>query len=165
VKTRKKRKVTPISERLASNSSWKGECLEWNGHTAKDGYGNMTVLCDDGKWRPKRVHRLAYEQAYGAIPDGLLVCHSCDNPRCVNPAHLWLGTHKQNTRDMYMKGRDKNAPGEKHPSHTLTEDDVKEIRRLRGGGDITYRRLSERFGVCASHVCAIVHRRAWRHVE
>ena len=77
------------------------DCWNWTGATA-NGYG---VLNFGGQ---VRAHRLAYETFVGPIPDGLLVCHRCDNPRCVNPGHLFVGTNSDNTRDMVSKGRQRN---------------------------------------------------------
>ena len=77
-----------------------GECWLWTGHRNEDGYGTLG-------WQYKQysAHRLSYEIAYGAIPPGLCVCHRCDNPPCVRPDHLFLGTQADNMRDRYRKGR------------------------------------------------------------
>jgi hypothetical protein len=75
-------------------------CLEWQGAKSAAGYGQMWV---DG--RLQYTHRLAWEAAYGPIPDGLLVCHHCDNPPCCNPNHYFLGTHADNNADKISKGR------------------------------------------------------------
>lgn len=78
----------------------KGECIEFTGTSTKDGYGRPSV-----NGRQYYMHRLAYEAAFGAIPDGLHVCHHCDNPPCINPKHLFLGTNRDNIADRVRKGR------------------------------------------------------------
>ncbi len=99
----------------------------------------------------------------GEIPDGMYICHHCDNPSCVNPAHLFLGTPTDNMQDMRNKGR-YDGCGESNGQATLTEGDVRKIRRLYAGGGITQRQLGELFGVCRAHIGHIVNRRHWTHV-
>jgi hypothetical protein len=110
------------------------------------------------------AHRIAYERAKGPIPAGLYVCHTCDNPPCCNPAHLFVGSSRDNTRDMIQKGRSRviGAHGETNPAHKLTENDVRMIRAL-------YPRLSQvaiarRFRINQTIVSDIVRREIWKHV-
>lgn len=115
------------------------------------------------------AHRYSYELAHGSIPDGMLVCHHCDTPRCVRPDHLFLGTSKDNKHDCVAKGR--HASGERHPQAILTSTDAAEIRRLfsdgrtgRGRGQhgtFTQRELASRFGVKRATIANIVDNRAW----
>jgi len=98
-------------------------CWEWQGYCISDGYGQITV---DGA--PKRVHRVMFEEMVGPIPEGMCVLHSCDNPPCANPAHLWLGTHADNMADRDAKGRQGAARGEKNGRSKLTWEQVEAIR-------------------------------------
>jgi hypothetical protein len=85
------------------------KCIEYEGNRNARGYGRRQVLVD-GRYVLRYAHRLAYEQAYGPIPDGLIVMHTCDNPPCINVAHLRLGTKTENMHDMHSKGRHKDGP-------------------------------------------------------
>lgn len=110
------------------------------------------------------VHRLAFELAVGST-DGLCVCHRCDNPPCCNPAHLFLGTQKDNMRDASSKGRIRNASerhrGERHPGAKLTQSQVDDIRaECASGALITV--VAERFGVNRSTVSLIARGKTWR---
>ena len=136
-------------------------CWNWTAGCFVDGYGQIKV-----KGKPTKAHRLSWEIHNGPIPAGKLICHSCDNNRCVNPKHLFLGTHKDNMDDMRNKGRDnyvRSQWGENHADAKLTEKDVLEIRRLKEEG-VSANHLSERFGVCAVQIRAIIRRQYWKHI-
>lgn len=93
-------KSKPIEERFFSKIQKQKSCWLWNASRMPKGYGQLN---DKGKvWR---AHRLSWVIHYGPIPENLFVCHSCDNPPCVNPKHLWLGTRSENMKDMILKGR------------------------------------------------------------
>ena len=116
------------------------------------------------------VSRWLYEQTRGPIPAGMLVCHTCDIPECVNPDHLWLGTVKDNVDDMRAKGRD-NYRGPTNPykgpkpwSAKLTEEQVREMRRLFATGKWTKKALSERYGLHHVTVIGILRGDFWKHV-
>lgn len=115
----------------------------------KGGYGRFMI-----ERREELAHRAAWMLHVGEIPAGMLVLHSCDNPPCVRPDHLFLGTHAVNTADMMRKGRCKTTK--------LTDEQVREIRALRAAG-IRLRVIAERFRVATSTVSDIEHRR--RRVE
>lgn len=128
----------------------------------RDGYGLVTV-----EGTKKKHHRLVYCATHNISHDsiqGKIVMHTCDNASCVNPDHLVLGTHADNTADMWKKGR-QNVPsfvGTKNPSAKLTEDDVRSIREL--GRRYSYGQLSDQFRVSKSTIQAILTRRTWAHV-
>ena len=105
------------------------------------------------------AHRLSYELAFGPIPDGLLVCHKCDNRACVEPTHLFLGTSADNQADMVSKGR--SARGERNAKAKLTPDAVRDIRKSCGKHAV----LAEQFGVCESLISMVKTGALWGHVE
>jgi len=103
-------------------------CWEFIGGRTGSGYGNYT----EGRAYQKSAHVVAFELEYGPVPEGMLVLHTCDNPPCCRPEHLFVGTHQENKDDEIAKGR--NVYGELVGSHVLTELDVLEIRQLRKAG-------------------------------
>lgn len=132
-------------------------CWEWTGAKTTAGYGHIIY-----RGKSRFAHRASYELHVGPIPDGLLVCHRCDNPSCVNPAHLFLGTNKDNVTDSVTKGR--KPQGETHVSAKLTECQVLEIRTRHAAGNITCKALALEFGVKRGTVEDIVHRKNWKHL-
>ena len=110
---------------------------------------------ENGKLKNKAAHRRIWEYVNGPIPNKMLICHSCDNPGCINPSHLWLGTQKDNMEDMIKKGR-----GNKHSK--LTEVEVLEIYN---DTSHTIEELSNIYKVSISTIMAIEKRRAWKHIS
>src|SRR5687767_11309763 len=98
-------------------------CALWSGLCNAQGYGKFFY---GGKYR--LAHRVMYELKRGAIPDGMCVCHSCDTPSCVNPAHLWLGTNAENIADRDRKGRGRQPRGERNGQSKLSAAAVARIR-------------------------------------
>ena len=162
-------------------------CWLWTGVVSGFGYGRMTIGSRAGgaKRRQWSTHRLSYAHFRGPIPDGLLVCHRCDVPACVNPDHLWLGTQSENLLDMSSKGRhaaaakpervsrgdrhwtraspEKRLRGERHGGAKLTESDVREIRAS-WAADHRIKPLVARFGVSSTLIDNIVRRVSWTHI-
>lgn len=130
------------------------KCWEWTGARTSKGYGAMRL---NGRTEP--AHRLAYESAHGPIPHGLCVLHRCDNPPCVNPAHLFLGTRGDNNRDAASKGRTRS--GSQHPGAKLTEDDVRAIRARSAAGELGTE-LARAFGVTPQLISYIIRGRIWK---
>lgn len=126
------------------------ECWEWGGGRLVAGYGHFWAL-----QKTHKAHRFSYALAHGPIPEGMCVCHTCDNPGCVNPGHLFLGTNADNMADKVRKGR--QATGERHGRNKLTADDVENIRANRM--NMRHKELAELYGVHRSTVSEIVNHR------
>jgi hypothetical protein len=138
------------------------ECWEWQNALDADGYGVWSI-----QGQQVKTHRYAYELSKGKIPDSLHVCHSCDNRRCCNPSHLWVGTNDDNHADKRRKGREVPPPtfyGSSHPQSKLTEQDVLEIRALYAEGNDTYKTLAQKFNVSSGLIGHVVTRRNWKHI-
>ena len=136
-----------------------GNCWHWKGFKNRQGYGEFFF---NGKKRS--AHRCSWRIFNGEIPDGLFVCHSCDNPSCVNPSHLFIGSAKDNSRDMVLKGRQPHQRGELCGRAKLKNHQVIEIRRRYNFGGTTMRKLASEFGVACSKICYIVNRKYWNHI-
>ena len=122
-------------------------CWEWNG-CKRGGYGRTTAGSRrDGTRRTVSAHRLSYELHNGTIPDGYEVCHKCDNPSCINPDHLFIGTRQDNINDRERKGRNVVFVGEEQARAKLTKKAVKDARWERAYKGISFQRLAEKYGV------------------
>lgn len=141
-------------------------CWPWAGTVRGNGYGRLRVGGRGG--RDLLAHRAVYEVLVGPIPDGLCVCHSCDNPPCVNPAHLFLGTQFDNMRDMAAKGRQSRQQrpdlilrGESVKGSKLTWEKVSAIRMRYAAGGVTQQDLAAEYGVRQSLISRIVLGQSW----
>jgi len=128
-------------------------CWEWLGHRNTAGYG---VRSWEGK--PRHAHRISWELHNGPIPDGMLVCHHCDNPPCVNPGHLFLGTVSDNAQDKVRKGRDAK------PTSKLTPEKVRDIRQRHANGE-TIAEIAREFDVNTRVISNAVQRITWKLVR
>lgn len=129
-----------------------GECWLWMGTRDKHGYGRLIV-----RGRSIGAHRIAWGLARGPVPAGLYVLHRCDNPPCVRPEHLFLGTQTDNMRD--ASGKARLARGEAR-SKRLTNEDVRAIRAAVGSG-VTQKELCSAYGLKSGHMSMIVNRKKW----
>lgn len=138
-------------------------CWTWLAAVDADGYG-VFQRTRSHPHRCIKAPRYMWETAHGPIPDGLLVCHHCDNPRCVNPVHLFLGTAADNSADAKAKGRLRGHPfprGSANGMSKLTEHEVRAIRQLHAGGFRSRKGLAARFGVSKGSIQAILERKSW----
>lgn len=179
-------KAKPFWDRVKFSQET-GACWEWKGARI-DNYGSVKFM-----GMSQRAHRVAYMITKGKIPDGMMVCHTCDNPPCCNPLHLWLGTAKMNCDDMHHKGR-ANPPtgnrsgwvvcpekmcygdrsmarrypellkrGSQNGNHKLFEKDVTEIRRLVNSGH-SKNSTAKKFGVTQKCIRMIMRGDTWKHL-
>lgn len=132
-------------------------CWEWTGSINNKGYGNVRIY--NKLWLP---HRVSYIISCGEIPENMHVCHRCDNPKCVTPKHLFLGSAKQNAADKVTKNR--QSKGVTHGGHKLSEKEVKEIRKLYLGGGESHRSLAAKYNVTYGLISYILHYKIWTHI-
>lgn len=161
------RGVDPI-ERFWMYVDRSGDCWIWHGTLASNGYGRFSM-----NGHADGAHRYSWQFAHGPIPAGLVVCHRCDNPPCVNPEHLFLGTPADNMADRDAKGRGFKVGqlpsvlrphGELHYRAKLTADQVREIRSLRIEGH-SLSRLASRFGVGKNTIARAAKQQSWKLLD
>lgn len=158
-----------------------GPCWLWTGNLDVQGYGRICF-----QYVTRKAHRVAWELRHGPVPEGLFVCHHCDMPACVNPDHLFLGTHADNMADMATKERGTNGDrhwtrrypervprgvklylihrGEASGTAKLTNADVLAIRAEYVPRKVSYPKLAAKYGVSAQQIKNIVRRKAWTHI-
>lgn len=151
---------TPMAQRLRirSRMNQANGCIEWIGAIESTGYGQIRVGA-----HLEAAHRVSYRLAKGEIPLGMLVLHKCDNRKCINVEHLFIGDYSDNAKDMVAKGRQgkRGLYGSNHPMSKLTPQEVLQIRRIYAEGRSTQKMLSVEFGICQDQIGAIVRRESW----
>ncbi len=160
-----KREYCSTKCKLLGDIKKKKGCWEWQGKLHPNGYGYT------GNYETKKkehVHRVSYREFNGDIPEGMCVCHKCDNRKCINPKHLFLGTQKENVFDAISKGRMEHvklcAPkGEKNWNAKLDNEKVKSIRNeIKDGIRCTV--IARKYGVGSSVIYLIRDGKAWKHI-
>jgi hypothetical protein len=155
-----KRNHAPVEERFWRYVQKTESCWEWVGNKGRFGYGRIQEFGVSGK--TVQAHRLSYQMHVGPIPDGLFVMHKCDNPSCVNPGHLQLGTPRDNTQDMIAKGRKRVvAPvGEGNGKSKLTAELAKYIKSSLS----TNAELARELNLSPNCIRGVRTGRTWKHV-
>lgn len=151
----------PIAERFWEKVSFSEGCWEWQGAVFDRGYG---VFRAHGK--NIRAHKYSYAMKNGQIPDGMFVCHKCDNPRCVRPEHLFLGTPADNVKDMMAKGRAR-FPGAKNPRrkerHHFAKLGELQVQRIRiVGNALTQKRMAAITRMSKQAISAVLRAETWK---
>ena len=154
--------------RRVENTFWnftaigeENECWNWQRCTDSDGYGRVACR-ENGKRINFKTHIVSWVLATGIDPNGMCVLHTCDNRRCVNPSHLWLGTSSDNHKDCELKKR--HPHGESNGRAVLTEQDVIALRELRKKGLLNINDAAKRYGVTKSVISHAVTGRCWGHL-
>ena len=153
-------RAIPLRERFESRFERgdKDTCWIWKGAPTSKGYGHISEGGRNG--RSISAHRLAFEYANGSIDPDLLVCHSCDNPMCVNPNHLFQGTDAINSADRDRKGRGRWLRGEDHVHSKLTSEKVRAIRADSRPKKV----IAREYGLAPQTIRAVIKRKSWNHV-
>ena len=159
-------KTRPVVERFLEKVDKRGpdECWEWTAFRDKNGYGTIADGPAGGQIH-HRAHRFSYAHYVGPIPEGLFVLHRCDNPPCVNPAHLFVGTPSDNTQDAMAKGRWNPPRGTRNSRAVLTEDQVRASRALYVPRKFSFRRIARVLGVSEYATKEVIQGNNWRWLD
>jgi hypothetical protein len=133
-------------------------CIEWLGNKNTHGYGCLSI-----KNKTESAHRISFELFVGTVTENMCVLHKCDNRKCVNPDHLFLGTAKDNAVDRSMKGRNYDQKGSRHPASKFTEEQIKLIRNLHEKGK-SQAEIARKFNATPGNIYNIISRKTWIHV-
>lgn len=159
-------KNTSIEARFMSKVNKTDSCWNWTGGTVQSNYYRYGSFKNGTK--TVRAHRFSYSLYHGVIPEGMFVCHKCDNPLCVNPNHLFLGTAQDNATDMVNKNR--QAKGAECGNARLSKKNILDIRAMWNTKDKNGKRkyktaeIAEKFGVTSRNILYIVNNQRWTHV-
>jgi hypothetical protein len=151
---------TPLERFLQKVDKGKAasDCWVWTGSKVR-GYGQLRMLKTDGTWTMERAHRYSYKEFNGEFDSSLMVCHTCDNPSCVNPAHLFVGTAKENAQDKVKKGR---QPIIRNPKFNNLNKEIAENIRKDYKLGMSYSELEEKYKTSKPQVCRIVLNQIWK---
>lgn len=159
------KRSTPV-DFWAKVTKRKGACWVWKGALTRDGYGQVMY-----HGRGRGAHRLAWELTNGPVPDGKYVLHHCDNPPCINPEHLWVGTQKDNMLDCATKdrtgrggwahGNRKTKNGIRRGGVKLSKDDIFKIREMLASGKFSLAQIGKKFDTVQSHIYQIKTGKCW----
>lgn len=155
----RRRRTPPLTEHFWAQVKILGpdDCWEWQGYRSHKGYGQMQI-----NRQVVPTHRVAWELTHGPIPDGLHVLHHCDNPSCVNPNHLFLGTNADNVADKIAKER--QPIGTRIGNAKLTEEQVIEARQRFAKGGISMASLAREYGISGVSMRSALLRLTWKHL-
>lgn len=159
------KRARPFTVRFWEQVEKTESCWNWIGACGRGGYGAIGREFHGKKALTIRAHRASWEIHFGPIPDGMLVCHKCDNPPCVNPSHLFLGTHEDNAKDRSAKGRNYTQcdnRGERGGNARLKESDIFHIRN--SYPKISINELAAAYKMHPTHISMIIRRLRWAHV-
>lgn len=150
---------TSIKTRFLEKVEKTSTCWIWKAGLTSNGYGKFRI--GSRSWI---AHRASYELFKGEIPNGMFVCHTCDNPKCVRPGHLFLGTPQDNSSDMVKKGRQARIIGEAHHHHSLTLDQANKIREMEEFGYLR-KEIASTFDTSLALVCLVVNNKRYKEMS